>query len=676
MLVLFHEHCILQSKGGVCMIKKKISILLSIALSTSIIFSSSITFAADTYTVQSGDTLAKIGQKFSIDWKRLAEINGIKNPDLIYPGNVLKLPQVMAQTSATAAPSYTQKDLNEQDVMALLWMQTAAEYRELCYQAYNAGKTQVDEAVKNAKQGDKPLAIIVDCDETVLDNSAYDAGHTGYNDAYANDTWAKWVDAAEAGAMPGAADFLQYIASKGVEVFYVTNRDAKAGLTGTMKNLKSLDFPNVDEKHVLLQSSTGNKQPRFDAVAKDYNVVFYMGDNENDLPVGAYGVSLQQRNSIADKNEDEFGTKFIALPNPVYGDWESAVAANYWGLSAEKKSEARKALLRTWRADGAPALITNTTAAKTATEASDTYIIKNGDTLFGIGKEFAMDWREIAKLNNISNPNLIYAGNVIKLASAASQVAATSSYTQKDLNEQDVMALLWMQTAAEYRELCYQAYNLAKTQVDEAVKNAKQGDKPLAIIADCDETLLDNSAYDAGHTGYNDAYAGDTWAKWVDAAQAGAMPGATDFLKYVASKGVEVFYVTNRDAKAGLTGTMKNLKNLGFPNVDEKHVLLQSSTGNKQPRFDAAAKNYDVAVYMGDNTNDLPIGTYGVSLQQRNSVVDKNENEFGTEFIALPNPVYGDWEPAVTANYWGLSAKQKDAARKALLRIWRADQSK
>ncbi len=622
------------------MIKKKISILLSITLSFSIMFLPTVTFAADAQDVT---------------------------------------------TTSSSTTQYTQKDLNEQNVMSLLWMQSSAEYRELCYQSYNAGKVQVDAALKNFKKGDKPLAIIVDCDETVLDNSAYDAGFTGYNDAYSSDTWAKWVDAAKAEAMPGSKEFLQYLSSKGVDVFYVTNRDAKKGLDGTMKNLKNLGFPNVDEKHVLLQTDKGNKQPRFDQVSKDYNVVVYMGDNENDLPIGAYGQTLQDRNSTADKNKDAFGTKFIALPNPSYGDFEPAIASGYWGLTAKQKDEARKSLLKTWRADGAPAVksaadSTTSAAPSTTTTTSATYIIKYGDTLFSIGRKLSMDWKEIVKLNNISNPDLIYAGSTIKLLPTTvtttpkvEVIPAPVAYSQKDLNEQDVMPLLWMQTAAEYRELCYQAYNLAKLQVDEAVKNAKHGDKTLAIITDCDETVLDNSAYDAGHTGYNDAYSSDTWAKWVDAAQAGAMPGSKEFLQYLSSKGVEVFYVTNRDAKKGLEGTMKNLNNLGFPNVDEKHVLLQTDKGNKQARFDEVSKNYNVVAYMGDNENDLPIGTYGKTLQERNSTADKNKDTFGSKFIVLPNPSYGDFESAITSGYWGLSAQQKDEARKAVLRTWRAD---
>ena len=247
--------------------------------------------------------------------------------------------------------------------------------------------------------------------------------------------------------------------------------------------------------------------------------------------------------------------------------------------------------------------------------------------------------------------------------------ATTAPYTLKNLNEQTVMGLVWMQNAAEYRELCYQAYNVAGMMVDRAVTSQKAGDKPLAIVADLDETLIDNSAYDAGLVGRDAAYSSKTWTEWEKAALAKAMPGAADFLKSVAAKGVQVFYVTNRD-QAGFEGTIANLEKLGYPFADADHLLVQTASGDKQARFDAIAKRFNVVVYMGDNANDLPIGTYGKSQQERNALVDQHRAEFGSKFIALPNPVYGDWEGALAKGYWGLSPRGKDEARKATLSTW------
>jgi 5'-nucleotidase (lipoprotein e(P4) family) len=240
----------------------------------------------------------------------------------------------------------------------------------------------------------------------------------------------------------------------------------------------------------------------------------------------------------------------------------------------------------------------------------------------------------------------------------------TPSYTNKDLNEQMVMALTWVQSSAEYRELCYQAFNLAGMIVDKAV--SQKSEKPLAIICDLDETLLDNSAYNAGMVGRDASFTNPTWQEWESAAQALAIPGAVDFLNDAAKK-VEIFYVTNRDQ---VEGTLKNLKALKFPFADAEHLRVKTTTSNKQPRFDQITQDHHVVLYMGDNTNDLPLGSYGKAVKDRNALVDANKDKFGTEFVALPNPYYGDWEPAVTSGYYGLSAAGKSAARKSVFYSW------
>ena len=151
------------------------------------------------------------------------------------------------------------------------------------------------------------------------------------------------------------------------------------------------------------------------------------------------------------------------------------------------------------------------------------------------------------------------------------------------------------------------------------------------------------------------------------------LEAAVDFVKYAASQNVEVYYVTNRD-QAGIEGTLKNLADLGFPFADAKHLLVSSGSSNKQPRFDQVAKDYAVIAYIGDNENDLPIGAYHKSLEDRNALVDQNKDKFGTEFVAVPNPSYGDWEPAIASNYYGLSPAAMSAARKAVMRAWTPQQ--
>ncbi|MFW5808094.1 MAG: 5'-nucleotidase, lipoprotein e(P4) family, partial [Spirochaetota bacterium] len=140
----------------------------------------------------------------------------------------------------------------------------------------------------------------------------------------------------------------------------------------------------------------------------------------------------------------------------------------------------------------------------------------------------------------------------ILIAVSAAGCAQRNTYTTRDINEQLIMATLWMQTSAEYRALCYQAFNIARYNLDNYLASAASSKKP-AIIVDADETIIDNSAYQAHLIGRDYGYSSKTWNAWMDAAKARAVPGAVEFLHYAQSKGVEVFYITNRK-ETGYTG--------------------------------------------------------------------------------------------------------------------------
>jgi len=215
----------------------------------------------------------------------------------------------------------------------------------LCYQTFNLAKMNLDKVLSSKKL--KKQAIIVDCDETIIDNSSYEVSLLGKNYGYSSETWNKWMDAAEAKAVPGAVDFLYYASQKGVEIFYITNRRI-VGYEGTKKNLIDLGFPNVDKKHLLLRTDTGNKQPRRDIVEKDYDVVLLMGDNLNDFLNIFADKSVEDRIAETEKLKGDWGEKFIVLPNPMYGEWEGAVIDYNYGATASVKNEIRKKCLRGW----------------------------------------------------------------------------------------------------------------------------------------------------------------------------------------------------------------------------------------------------------------------------------------------------------------------------------------
>ena len=235
------------------------------------------------------------------------------------------------------------QQLADAEYMALLWMRTSAEYRALCYQGYNAALMAIDRAQANptARSG-KPLAIVLDCDETVTDNTrAMAAAAAAGNGRYDALWWRGTVHEGRSEALPGAVEFLNEVARRGVAIFYVSNRWSEINYEPTVRNLTALGFPSVDAEHILLRDDLkrSDKEPRFDQIAADYDVVVYMGDNMGDLPLYTSGKTRTERNAAIDAAKAEFGTQYIVFPNPVYGAWVSALAKDYMTMSPEARED-------------------------------------------------------------------------------------------------------------------------------------------------------------------------------------------------------------------------------------------------------------------------------------------------------------------------------------------------
>ena len=253
--------------------------------------------------------------------------------------------------------------------------------------------------------------------------------------------------------------------------------------------------------------------------------------------------------------------------------------------------------------------------------------------------------------------NNAVANNVV-----ANDVVAQEALKQKQQYqaETETMGLLWMRTSAEYRALAYQGYNVAMNAVKMAVTDPSHQRKPLAIVLDADETVVDNTKLmGESIANGNGRFDAPWWRQAVHQGKSQAMPGAVEFLNEVHKQGVEIFYVSNRYAPVNLDVTIQNFKELGFPSVDKDHVLLFEKDSDKQPRFDMIAKKYYVVVYMGDNAGDFPIGTKGKTLAERNAIIDAHKEDFGTTFVVFPNPAYGSWVSSLAKGYQNLSPEEQ-----------------
>ncbi|AZR80592.1 5'-nucleotidase, lipoprotein e(P4) family [Bacillus thuringiensis serovar kyushuensis] len=240
-----------------------------------------------------------------------------------------------AQSKQTSA-------LTEQQVMADAWYQTAGEVKALYHQGYNIGKMKLDTAL--AKGSEKKPAIVLDLDETVVDNSPYQAMTVKEKKGFPY-KWEEWIQQAKAEALPGAVSFLQYANEKGVSIYYISNRKQNQ-LDATLQNLQKLNIPQADKNHVLLQGKEEKgKEERRKQIATEHDIVLFFGDNLSDF-TGFDEKSVQDRNQTVEEMHTSFGDTYIIFPNPMYGDWESALYQYDFKKSDAEKDKSRKDALR------------------------------------------------------------------------------------------------------------------------------------------------------------------------------------------------------------------------------------------------------------------------------------------------------------------------------------------
>lgn len=236
----------------------------------------------------------------------------------------------------TAPPTY--ENLN-----AVLWMQTAVEYKAAAVQTYRLAQAASLQGLRDPhwtaaleQSGDfsnLPPAVILDLDETVLDNSAFNArlvaSPVPLNEIGAE--WAKWMNERGAGLVPGAMDFLQFAHANGVTPIYITNRrcDSSREDDPTVEVLRKLQAPldsAVERLFCAKDSKDTDKGPRRRSVAAKFRIILLFGDQLGDfLSIPSDEASLAGREKLFVAHQSLWGERWFQLPNPMYGSWEAAV---------------------------------------------------------------------------------------------------------------------------------------------------------------------------------------------------------------------------------------------------------------------------------------------------------------------------------------------------------------
>ncbi len=274
----------------------------------------------------------------------------------------------------------------------------------------------------------------------------------------------------------------------------------------------------------------------------------------------------------------------------------------------------------------------------------------------------------------------------IALAGIAIGAVGVQAAEMKAAHNDLLNATLWTQTSVEFKANALASYRLAKVMLDQALADKnwtaateQSGDyqgKPPAVILDVDETVLDNSEYEAWVIKANSHFSSKTWGPYVNAAISKPIPGSLDFIKYAASKNVEIFYVSNRK-KPGEEGTRKNLKKFGYP-INEKFdtVLLRGENDwgrKKSTRRAHVAKDFRILLLFGDNLGDFTDQTGG-SPADRLKVFEEHMDRWGTSWITISNPMYGSWESAAFKGNWKLDSNGRRQMKLDAMTSWAGPQ--
>jgi 5'-nucleotidase (lipoprotein e(P4) family) len=264
---------------------------------------------------------------------------------------------------SSSVPTWAQSGPAPNDLLlATLWTQRSVEFKANALSIYALGQIRLDQALADKnwtaapveQKGDfqnLPPAVMLDIDETVLDNSAYQVWMMENNQSFSTKTWDQFCAARISTAIPGALEFTKYADSKGVKVFYVSNRGANTE-QDTRANMEELGFPmggNVDA--FLMQNEKpdwgSQKGTRRTAVAKDYRILLNFGDNFGDFD-DRYRSSEADRFKAFEENKARWGREWLMLANPTYGSFDTAPFGHDFKKSREEQRKAKWNVLESW----------------------------------------------------------------------------------------------------------------------------------------------------------------------------------------------------------------------------------------------------------------------------------------------------------------------------------------
>jgi 5'-nucleotidase (lipoprotein e(P4) family) len=525
-----------------------------------------------------------------------------------------KILTLLIATIVIPVQSKAQVQQNHELLNAVLWNQTAAEYTATCVQAYELAKIRLEEAIvdtnwtaaveQTENYQSLPPAVILDVDETTLNNAAYDAWLVNENRVYDSDSWNIWVQNDHANAVPGAAEFCQYATSLGIEVFFISNR-IPSQQNATVRNLQMEGFPIDDSgENLLLKNEhddwNSDKTTRRSYIAQQYRILLSIGDDANNF-ISSYTETTEEQYTILENHKEYFGRQWIIIPNSMYGGWESGAFQHDYSLSHDQRIQSKYEALISIE-ELTPEGSWSRETGQNHEMLNSVLWVQNSGEYLGTCLQ-AYEFAKIRMLESLTDSNW------------------TATFDQPN-NYQDL---------------------------------------PPCVVINIDEVILNNVHFESALILSDSAFDLGRWYTWIEAAKASAVPGALEFTQFAKSQGVKVIYITNRE-KQFQAETIENLTDLGFT-IDEDGsnlLMLDPEQGwgeNKHIRQAYAAQSYRVVLLIGYEGNDFMAGTQ-TNTFARNSILNENLSMFGNKWIIIPNSMYGEWDSGIYNQNFSLSREE------------------
>ncbi|MBI3288098.1 MAG: hypothetical protein HYZ74_01110 [Elusimicrobia bacterium] len=200
----------------------------------------------------------------------------------------------------------------------------SVEFEAVTRQIYRNAWTALSEKAR-AAQAPAKWAIVLDADDTVLDNTPYQIESKGvFNPA----TWDAWVKRKACGVVPGAKEFLDQVRTlPGHHIVFITDRnnDQEAA---TVENMRATGLFKDGDLILTKKDKQDVKEVRRLCVEKGLDprcqmsgpmpILALFGDSARDFEE-LYGQDMKEKGR--ERIAAEAGKKYWMIPNPMYGQW-------------------------------------------------------------------------------------------------------------------------------------------------------------------------------------------------------------------------------------------------------------------------------------------------------------------------------------------------------------------